>query len=372
MSTQVAFFEKWRDLMRSWGFTVHEAAGWRTRDAEPATFYRPGLMYLEHHDASTRLSGNWGALAYILNNRLANIVTARNGEITLCAAGVEWHAGVGSRASLGDIPKNGANPRSFGNEVCNDGISEPYSAALTRSIIAGEKAWTIVSGQKDVMRVLGHKEWADPEGRKSDPRADMDRRRADVQAFGNVVAVPPPVPSPGSPLKFPVGGAILAAYNRLGGVQRYGQPLGPEADAARGGRWQEFQRGAIYWHPNVDKGTAHAVEGDIRVHWWGLDAEWGPSGYPTTDERGDTGDGIGRFNHFENGWSIYWHPATGAHEVHGLIRDKWASLGWERSKLGYPTTGEVVQVDGSILQIFQRGGSITFSDKDGITVKLPA
>ncbi len=50
-------------------------------------------------------------------------------------------------------------------------------------------------------------------------------------------------------------------------------------------------------------------------------------------------DGTGYFRHFQNG-SIYYHPATGAHEVHGAIRAKWASLGWERGFLGYPITDE--------------------------------
>ncbi len=50
-------------------------------------------------------------------------------------------------------------------------------------------------------------------------------------------------------------------------------------------------------------------------------------------------DGRGRVRDFDNG-SIYWSPETGAHEVHGAIRDKWQSMGWERSKLRYPTTDE--------------------------------
>ena len=61
-------------------------------------------------------------------------------------------------------------------------------------------------------------------------------------------------------------------------------------------------------------------------------------GFPVTDELG-TPDGRGRFNHFEGG-SIYWTPQTHAHEVHGAIRDKWASMGWERSRLGYPIGDE--------------------------------
>jgi len=40
------------------------------------------------------------------------------------------------------------------------------------------------------------------------------------------------------------------------------------------------------------------------------------------------------------GASIYWTPETGAHEVHGAIRDKWASLGWEGGALRYPISDE--------------------------------
>jgi uncharacterized protein with LGFP repeats len=50
-------------------------------------------------------------------------------------------------------------------------------------------------------------------------------------------------------------------------------------------------------------------------------------------------DQTGHFRHFEHG-SIYWHPSTDAHEVHGAIRDLWSSLGWEQSWLGYPATDE--------------------------------
>src|SRR5437867_13073157 len=50
-------------------------------------------------------------------------------------------------------------------------------------------------------------------------------------------------------------------------------------------------------------------------------------------------DGVGHFRVYAGG-SIYWHPAIGAYEVHGLIRDKWGQLGWERGWLGYPVTDE--------------------------------
>lgn len=55
-------------------------------------------------------------------------------------------------------------------------------------------------------------------------------------------------------------------------------------------------------------------------------------------------DGHGKFRHFAHG-SVYWTPETGAHEVHGAIRDAWASMGWERSYLGYPVSDELTVPD---------------------------
>lgn len=51
-------------------------------------------------------------------------------------------------------------------------------------------------------------------------------------------------------------------------------------------------------------------------------------------------EGRGYFQHFEGG-SIFWTDSFGAHEVHGAIRDKYASMGWQNSYLGYPTTDEL-------------------------------
>lgn len=51
-------------------------------------------------------------------------------------------------------------------------------------------------------------------------------------------------------------------------------------------------------------------------------------------------DGVGRYRHYQGGASIYWSPQTGAHLIYGLIRHKWALLGWEKSPNGYPTTDE--------------------------------
>lgn len=145
---------------------------------------------------------------------------------------------------------------------------------------------------------------------------------------------------------FPVSGSIRAAYDRkvLGDATWaffLGAPKGPEVPTVdKVGRWQEFLKGAILWHPNVDKGNAHVVWGLILQKFWALGAET-RCGYPITDEKA-TPDTVGRYNHFSHpdGFSIYSHPSSGTHSIQGAIRAKWAALGWEVG-FGYPTTDEV-------------------------------
>src|SRR5207302_1957528 len=103
------------------------------------------------------------------------------------------------------------------------------------------------------------------------------------------------------------------------------------------GRFNHFANsGSIYWTPSTG---AWSIHGAIRNKWASMGWERSVVGYPVTDETG-TPDGIGRFNHFGNNGSIYWTPSTGAWSIHGAIRSKWSSLGWERSFPGYPVTDE--------------------------------
>ncbi|GAB2956619.1 PQQ-dependent sugar dehydrogenase [Amycolatopsis acidiphila] len=117
------------------------------------------------------------------------------------------------------------------------------------------------------------------------------------------------------------------------------------------GRYNHFSKAAsIYWTPATG---AHGVWGAIRGTWQATGWEAGPAGYPTTDEL-TTPDGVGRYNHFSKAASIYWSPGTGAHEVYGAIRARWSALGWERSYLGYPRSGEF-GFDGGRRNDFQFG-----------------
>jgi uncharacterized protein with LGFP repeats len=138
-----------------------------------------------------------------------------------------------------------------------------------------------------------------------------------------------------------IQGAIRDKWASLGWEQSFlGYPVTDETKTSDGGgRFNHFQGGSIYWSPSTG---AFVVHGAIRDEWAVLGWERSFLGYPVTDETG-TPDGFGRFNHFQGG-SIYWTPSTGAHEVHGVIRDKWASMGWERSFLGYPISDELTDL----------------------------
>lgn len=137
-------------------------------------------------------------------------------------------------------------------------------------------------------------------------------------------------------------------YNELGGAT--GQPIGTFDTGAGNGYFQRYQNGIIYYLPPHGPCWVH---GAILDEYLSLGAEGGLLGYPITDETPTPGNS-GRYNHFERG-SIYWTYTTGAHEIHGAIRDKWASIGWEKSWLGFPISDEKDFTEGGRFSQFQNG-----------------
>ncbi|WP_394239570.1 LGFP repeat-containing protein [Niallia oryzisoli] len=96
-------------------------------------------------------------------------------------------------------------------------------------------------------------------------------------------------------------------------------------------------------HGPIDPEAVICASGTpIECKFYQLKRRRGFVGEPIIPES-STPDRVGRYRHYRDNnrhvWSIYWHPDTGANEVHGAIRDKWASLGWER--FGYPTSDEI-------------------------------
>ena len=160
---------------------------------------------------------------------------------------------------------------------------------------------------------------------------------------------------------------INRKYTDLGGPNGFlGQPTTEIQGCPDGqGLFQHFQNGSIYFHQTTG---AHEVHGMIRDKW--ADSGWETLlGYPMTDETA-TPDGVGRYNHFRRldggETSIYWTPQTGANVVVGEIRSKWAELGWERSFLGYPTTDETDFPDGGRANAFEHGSIYWWTDVGAI------
>lgn len=154
-------------------------------------------------------------------------------------------------------------------------------------------------------------------------------------------------------------GLILAKWVELGWETSFlGYPITDESTTPGGaGQYNLFQGGSIYWTPDTG---AHEIHGALRDKWASMGWEQGVLGFPTTDESG-TPDGIGRYNHFQGG-SIYWTAQTGAIPVLGQIRDKWASMGWEQSCLGYPRLAEEPGANGFRSQLFQGGKVFVYGD----------
>lgn len=149
---------------------------------------------------------------------------------------------------------------------------------------------------------------------------------------------------------YQVYGAINQKWIQLGGASGpLGSPRSDELPAARGGRHNDFQFGFIYWLPSIG---ANAVYGAIGERWNQLGREAG-FGYPLGDE--EPAKNGGRFNDFENGGSIYWHPNFGVHVVYGAIRVEWNALGREAGALGYPASDESAAAEGGRFNNFQFG-----------------
>ncbi|SNS15849.1 Peptidoglycan/xylan/chitin deacetylase, PgdA/CDA1 family [Geodermatophilus pulveris] len=147
-----------------------------------------------------------------------------------------------------------------------------------------------------------------------------------------------------------VFGGIRRRWAELGRERGLGYPVSGETATADGvGRFTVFERGTVYWSPATG---AHEVRGAIRTRWGRLGAERG-LGYPTGSER-RTADGRGVYQQFQRG-AVYWSPATGARELRGAIRDRWVRAGRETGSLGYPTGAERLLPGGGVAQTFQRG-----------------
>ncbi|GAC1328303.1 MAG: hypothetical protein NVSMB13_15340 [Mycobacteriales bacterium] len=147
-----------------------------------------------------------------------------------------------------------------------------------------------------------------------------------------------------------VRGSIRVHYLALGGpTGLLGLPSSDEYDVP-GGRASNFVGGITYWSLGTD---AHEMHGALLGHYLALGSAASGLGLPTSDERDVPGVPGARGNDLSAALML-WSPATDAHEVHGSILGRYASLGGATSALGLPTTDEYA-VPGGRRNDFSRG-----------------
>jgi hypothetical protein len=196
------------------GVVVRPLNGW---EGVGATFAEVPVGLVDHHDASSRKSGEWGALGVIANGRpgvpkpLSQFQVARClddiPKLAVIAAGRANHAGRGGPLQVGGIyvPASYGNAMLYGVEKANDGLGEPMTPAAHYATDVLFYAVLAECRGEGWNRITQHKIWA--AGRKSDPLYDVNWRRTRVSTFAAqaeagdtkpVIPIPPVVPKPPS------------------------------------------------------------------------------------------------------------------------------------------------------------------------------
>ncbi|MEJ7791982.1 MAG: hypothetical protein WKF65_08440 [Gaiellaceae bacterium] len=185
---------------------------------------------------------------------------------------------------------------------------------------------------------------------------------------------------------FPATGAVVVLgqiyldYEALGEARAIGFPLGQERGIP-GGREQEFQGGRMYH--KTGQPNAHEVRGAILAKYLATGGS-GTWGFPISNEtdvrtrtsapssRGNHFATIGKHSEFER-CTIYWSSATGAHEVHGDIRQRYRDLRGPAGELGFPTSDEqdIPGVGGGRFNTFQNGSLLWYGGAASIVVARP-
>ena len=109
-------------------------------------------------------------------------------------------------------------------------------------------------------------------------------------------------------------------------------------------------------------GTPYTVQGPILAKYQSLTADQLKDLGKPYDNELKTKDGTGSYQQFDGGVLIYKDGGP-VYFVWGKIRDAWNAVQASQGKLGYPTSDETVQPDGSYKSTFEHG-TVTWKTGD--------
>ena len=316
-----------------------------------------GLM--NHHTGASGNSSPWSIANHPSLGLCSQLFLNRAGKATVCGVGIAWHGGSGGGYSwIRDV-----NAQLIGMEMDNNGTEGWSSAQYWACVTINAAVQIQIARGQD--RSIGHKEWAGAAQGKWDPGGmNMDKLRADI---GNKMAelrgVKPTVP---------------VIENQIDRVYFFSQWLGKrltgEEPAADGGKYSDFEKGSIYFHPRVG---AIAVPQAVYEVWSQYAWENGFLGYPKAFHAvvaNEAGEDVGDVQTFEGG-QIYRKYGTPGFVTHGMIGKRYYDEGGIKGQLGWPTSNEYKHGN-VIVQDFDNGQLLcdlngTVSVLRGDTIYVP-
>lgn len=253
-------------VLKDAGLKVATVDGWENRGHGDIS--KP-VGVICHHTAGPR-NGNMPSLDTVVKGRpdlsgpLAQLGLGRDGSYYVIAAGRAYHAGAGAWQSV-----TTGNSSFIGIEAENTGLSDdsPWPEAQMDAYRRGVAAILKRIGQKADF-CAGHKEYALPHGRKTDPTFDMDAFRAAVAGILDGTAPAPTLIPAAEP---PASSGISA-----------GRPTLRRPSTGEQVKWVQAKVGVVA-DGNFGPKTEAAIRAFQRAHGLVADGIVGPRTWATLD-----------------------------------------------------------------------------------------
>lgn len=178
------------ELLRAFGVETREFSAWRNRGH--GDFNVIWGVVAHHTGGNNASAGSIANGSASLAGPVSQIHLDRNSIATVVAAGIAWHAGVGSWPG---IQTNNANAVTIGIEANSDGVTPwPPKMLDTYYRICAAICWYL---GLPASRVIGHKEWGKVQGKWDPGLINMADFRSKVQHY---IDNPPFLQAPAEPV----------------------------------------------------------------------------------------------------------------------------------------------------------------------------